>query len=816
MSIANKLIYLNGTKDKLKESINNIGGSITSETTFRNYATELDSIYSSLPKVAGTGSSLSLTPTLKGKLNYTEGKVLLGNTEQNSTNGYQLLNYTLQSAKTSNTTGTWNNNVYTISNVTITINDDKSITLNGTSNAQINFVLYDSGASTIDSGTYTLALKGREINKLGIYLNSGASDRITQIGATEATSVQYKQFTINETTTLFKCWIYCNTGTSFSNFKVYPMMKKHTNNTQDGQASPNPTYPQDIEVVTGEQEVEVVGTNLLEGIELGEISSTTGANGNATYAIRSTNYMPFDTTKYYYGSVNNNHFSSSVNLRFYNKNKEYIGYGSSSLEGKLGSEISITKTTSLADDTPKYFRFRVAISANVITSVDDNVQIAITNTYTYTPYTSDTYKVNLASKNMFDGQLELGSYDESTGAKVTNNAVYRSVNKIKVTPSTTYTFSINGVTQKYCVYFYDNSLNFLSCNISLTTGTFTTPNNCYYIAFRCFGADYTSDFANLKVQLELGSSATTYEAYWKYELCKIGTYQDSIYKTSGKNLFDKSDYTKGSYFNSSGELVSGANWGYAYIPCEPNTTYTASGMKNYSTPSFIEVDENKNFVANLFNKTGESSKTFTTTTGKYIGVSFVWNNSASNGGEIDTLMINKGSSALPYEPYGSGKWYKKGYIKKIELVSSGYSWTYSSGWSKTNTNVFFDNYQTNDAYYPDQVTKYWLSNYFGAYTRNELYMADSEGITFSGSKNITIRINKTTATDLTAFTTWLNTYKPLFYYVLATTTDTEITQTNLIEQLNNLEKAQSKNGQTNINISGNLPMILNIGAIKGE
>ena len=33
MSIADKLIYLNNTKKNLKDSINNIGGSITDETT---------------------------------------------------------------------------------------------------------------------------------------------------------------------------------------------------------------------------------------------------------------------------------------------------------------------------------------------------------------------------------------------------------------------------------------------------------------------------------------------------------------------------------------------------------------------------------------------------------------------------------------------------------------------------------------------------------------------------------------------------------------------------------------------------------------
>jgi len=67
-TISDKLTYLNETKQLIKNSINSLGGEITSQTTFRQYATELDSIYASLPKVSGTGSSISLSPTRKGRI----------------------------------------------------------------------------------------------------------------------------------------------------------------------------------------------------------------------------------------------------------------------------------------------------------------------------------------------------------------------------------------------------------------------------------------------------------------------------------------------------------------------------------------------------------------------------------------------------------------------------------------------------------------------------------------------------------------------------------------------------------------------------
>ena len=77
-TISQKLEYLNGTKSSLKTAINNLGGDITNETTFRNYANVLNDVYSNLPKVSDTGTNVSLSPTLKGRL----GIVPKGNTYQ--------------------------------------------------------------------------------------------------------------------------------------------------------------------------------------------------------------------------------------------------------------------------------------------------------------------------------------------------------------------------------------------------------------------------------------------------------------------------------------------------------------------------------------------------------------------------------------------------------------------------------------------------------------------------------------------------------------------------------------------------------------
>ena len=54
-----------------------------------------------------------------------------------------------------------------------------------------------------------------------------------------------------------------------------------------------------------------------------------------------------------------------------------------------------------------------------------------------------------------------------------------------------------------------------------------------------------------------------------------------------------------------------------------------------------------------------------------------------------------------------------------------------------------------------------------------------------------------------------------YSYVLATSTNTEITYQPLIDQLNNLEKAMSYNGQTNISqVNNDLPFVISASALK--
>lgn len=137
-------------------------------------------------------------------------------------------------------------------------------------------------------------------------------------------------------------------------------------------------------------------------------------------------------------------------------------------------------------------------------------------------------------KNLFDGELELGGYN-TNGTKLATLDNYRNVNIIKVKSNTTYTFSNDGVAQPFVLCFYDSNKKFLSLTQERKE-TFTTPSNCEYINFRCFAADFITDFNGLKIQLEQGS-ATEYEAYVEkaiYTKNDNGVYEE-VYKESPKS-----------------------------------------------------------------------------------------------------------------------------------------------------------------------------------------------------------------------------------------------------------------------------------------
>lgn len=257
------------------------------------------------------------------------------------------------------------------------------------------------------------------------------------------------------------------------------------------------------------------------------------------------------------------------------------------------------------------------------------------------------------------------------------------------------------------------------------------------------------------------------------ELCKIGDYQDYIRKSTGINLFDGELETGGiRYQNGVNENVNDRVRTKNFIKVEPNTQYT---LKRYSTGNkqlgLRYYDENQNYLGYL-NATTNRLINFTTTYNDS-GVYYIRWIDLDNDLNALYLLVEGTytTSNIPdYEPYGK-VWYIHKEVGKVVLDGS------ENGWSKINytfaNNQLYTGRPLSICSHFTNVGTSWVSSdeqYRGKYTT-----------TNSNDQFKCMPLNDMT---LTNFKTWLENNNVSVYYVLATATDTIITDTTLIEQLN--------------------------------
>ena len=149
------------------------------------------------------------------------------------------------------------------------------------------------------------------------------------------------------------------------------------------------------------------------------------------------------------------------------------------------------------------------------------------------------------TKNLFDGEYEVGGYDISTGEKAVNTYQYRNKNFIEVKPNTTYTFSLNEIkiTETPRYYYYDKNKNFLSSEV--VNGNFATPNNCYFVNWNSSALKTNYPDGLTKPMIEEGSIATSYEPYG-YKI-PVNVRSD--------NFYNKNDELTNKYINDTGSEI---------------------------------------------------------------------------------------------------------------------------------------------------------------------------------------------------------------------------------------------------------------------
>ena len=557
---------------------------------FMNNGTDV--VWENWDKVVGEGTSLTLNNTLEGKMSI----VLKGNTSQDSTTGKNLyddiysdytrpLDYiicpiTLEQGQT-----------YTLSS-----------TLIGTKVTGIIVGIVPSGEKYTDFSTRLIAS-----------VDSGGNAYTRTIRPDETwTSPKLVLYVGSSPSTLESTFdsIFENYHTQLEKGNTATSYETYTNG-----ASPNPDYPQPIQVVSGDNEITICGKNFFDVSKVNNLALSGTVVSNPTYRGYSLKVSSGETyTISRKEATLPNRFrvcftkiEPANNVDFYGEN------------GVMQSYVELGSVTSGTVTVPSEMNYMFLYLSNNNETITTEMEIQIekgNQLSSYEEYTGATYSINLG-KNI----LDFDTFLTSGGATYTKNDNEYSITDIgnlitnrydlKLQPNTTYTLSCieatNGSSALRIQIFEGSTYKYrvISNGSSEKSVTFTTNNSSnYYMNMTCKGTiSYPLVWKN--VMLERGNQVTTYAPYFTpIELCKIGTYQDKIFKNTpnttdyDSNLEDNVWYVKNEIVkfvldgseNCAIANTGTTNWYYyassSNIPAK-NIISASDGYCTYYTPANI-------------------------------------------------------------------------------------------------------------------------------------------------------------------------------------------------------------------------------------
>ena len=410
----------------------------------------------------------------------------------------------------------------------------------------------------------------------------------------------------------------------------------------------------------------------------------------------------------------------------------------------------------------------------------------------------------------------------------------------------TYLYLYKG-TEQSASWTYDARVLLTATKDNVVSNTFTiAEGGYYYLAWYC-DTRYTWTNAEMKYQVETGNSFTSFEPYTNgaspnpdYPQDVHVVTGDNTIKVEGKNLFDKDNVNILHIHadNNTQSIKRQNNFVTAYFPAKEGETYTMSSSSslfdNYASIFF--TDENPSTATTFLSNTvkASSSVNYVTATSpsrtKYVCFYMIFStNQTSITSLFETIQIEIGSTASTYEAYNgntypinlgtmelckigdyqdsivkdNGKWYVNKQIGKI-IFNGNENWTFRVMSGINRFDLVGLNSKSGSAQSNPILCNYFLSKY--ANEDNVIYLSTNVGALAIMSNNFT---------NLATFKTWLSNGNTMIYYALQTPTNTEITDTTLISQLETLNGAKSYITQTNINQENNdLPFILDATALK--
>ena len=734
---------------------------------------------------------------------------IVGDTYQYSTTGKNKLGLTNGSYTPSQGTGitaSVNNNIVTISGTSSGTNII-DIPLLSTIQASLGTLT----KSLKPTGTYTgvqTSLRGSTPSTLVGLHSSDAGNKTGEINA----DAYYFRIQINTGITV-NCTLKAQieTGSTDTDFEPYT-----------AGASPNPSYPQDIEVVTGRQEVSVCGKNLAGNWERKSINSSNQIVNSTTRLM--CDYIPLTYNQTYSFKVDNNSYCCHC-LYLFDENKNVVN-AVSDTSGKT----NFTFTTN--NVSYKYARVIIRnqnssteVTLEEIPTIKPQLEFGNQAT-TYTPHQEQNYEINLG-KNLFDKDNfnELNAYPTSSqisGASATRTFY------IPITGGKTYTISkiqssrFAVATTSSLPAIGVSVIDYIEQNSSTSITIQTSPSSNYLCVFyyiSTYDTSITKQEILNTIQVERGNKATTYSPYFTpIELCNINNNKDRIFKTTGKNLYNIQDLVKGRLDNGvigyesgttdltlntdSFSFTTNANYRgvtSGYIEVKPQTDYVYSQGTQFTGLTFVTAcyDKNKTYLgAATYNGIDNYSRKFTMLANtKYFRINIQLTSSGTT--TITNPQLEENNQATSYEPYSINEWYIEKKIGKFVLDGTNYRFN-SFGYNNRGPILISE---AKAVTYSTQVS------YLTHFTfKNSVYYDAQDEIGYCSRNNnggIFIRFGSASEVNTqTKANTWLSNNKPILYSALATPTYTKITNNELIGQL---ESIQLLEGINNISISsGNL------------
>lgn len=522
----------------------------------------------------------------------------------------------------------------TIGSITFTVNNDGTVVVNGTNgNSVVALNLIGNDPIVLPAGQYENSgcPDGGSNDTYRLDINNGTNANQTCYGTP-------KIFTLTSELTITNYRIRIAANAVINNLVFKPMIRStstgdstfepYTGSTPSQiTPAPNPDYPQDINVVTGEQTVKVTGKNLFD-----KSDSTLVFNGYlATGTITLTN-SPNDRTVFIPCQPNTEYtiqkmFSSLDKNRF-----RIASFATLPVNGAVGTNLggysqtqanthnAATYTTSA--DAKYLVVFCYTDDTNVsFSQMLDSIQIELGSTASdYVPYQGQSYNIDL-SKNLYS--IADGTYTSNGVEAVVSNGVVTvnrtsssdAVSVIRIPLAASFTAK-NGDTlvieagNDQAIGATNNQSAYMCLRLKISGGPDDTSTDCYLgaknaVMHKTMDADKEYDTFVIRTATSLSPSNLVLrpKIYVNpIELCKIGDYQDYLW-TDGEKWYKHAALAKAIFDGDEEWSISNSgtdNFYYALIaatPGGPTSDYYRDLLSNYGRGNKVY---NTNTIEGIF------------------------------------------------------------------------------------------------------------------------------------------------------------------------------------------------------------------------